>query len=266
MAASQVIELDQQRSVGEILRLTLTMYRRYPLLFAILAFGVIAPYELLRLAATGVGPLGADSNESSGVRFVFDLLSFSLVGPLISALHIHAVIAIGEGRTPKLINVAQQGLRVLPVVAAAEVMANLLIGLGFIAFVIPGVLLTLRWSVVAQTAAVDHEGWSPAMNRSARLSSGNYGHIFGLLFVVWVITFGINFAARYLFVHGISIVRLGDAFASLQNGTGIGTVLVGIAVHTITASLGALTLAILYFDLRACENNELVLARPGIDT
>jgi hypothetical protein len=264
--ASQVIELDRERSVGEILRLTLAMYWRYPLLFAILAFGVIAPYELLRLAVTGVGPLGADGSGSSGVRFVFDLLSFSLVGPLISALHIHAVIVIGEGRRPNLTNVARQGLRVLLVVAAAEIAANLLIGLGFIAFVIPGVLLTLRWSVVAQTAAVDHEGWLPALRRSARLSSGNYGHIFGLLFVVWVVTFGLDLTVRSLFAHGISIARIGGTFASLHNGTGVGAVLVGIVVHTITASLGALTLAILYFDLRACENSEHVRVRPGIDT
>jgi len=92
------IDLGRERSVGEILRSALDMYRRYPLLFATLAVGVIAPYELARLAVTGDGPLGSGGSGNAGMLIVFELVYYALVGPLISALHVHAVIEIGAGR------------------------------------------------------------------------------------------------------------------------------------------------------------------------
>jgi hypothetical protein len=235
----QAIDLGRERSVGEILRTALDMYRRYPLLFATLAVGVIAPYELARLAVTGDGPLGSGGSGNAGTLIVFELVYYALVGPLISALHVHAVIEIGAGRRPRIGPVALQGLRVLAVVAAAEIIAGILIALGFVALIIPGIVLGLRWSVVAQTAAVDHEGWLPALRRSAKLAAGNYGHIFRVLISIGLLTFLIS------------------AFAAAATGgghsTSVAAVLVGIVVYTLIASFAALTLAVLYFDLRARE-------------
>jgi hypothetical protein len=246
--ASSAIDLGRERSVGEILRLTLLIYWRYPLLFAILAFAVVAPYEIARLVVTGYGPISDGGGTHVGEFAVFDLLNLSLVGPLVSALHIHAVVEIGEGRRPKLASVAMQGLRVLPVVAAAEIVATISIALGFIAFIVPGLLLAIRLSVVAQTAAVDHEGWLPALRRSGRLASGNYGHIFGLLAVVWAATIAIGVGSAMAFSSS-----RGSGPLLIDHGTSVGWVLVGIAVNTVVASFTALTLAILYFDLRAGE-------------
>lgn len=238
MQAPLATDLGRERSIAEILRVALVMYRHYPLLFALLAIGVIAPYELARLAATGVPPLQAGKHPNAGALLLFRLLYYSLVGPLISALHVHAVVEIGEGRRPRLGPVALQGLRVLAVVAAAEIVATILIGLGFLAFFIPGIILSFRFAVVAQTAAIDHEGWLPALRSSRKLTAGNYPHIFGLVLIAGGLTFLADLAAR-----GVAI----------GSPTGIGTALIGIAVNTIIASFAALVLAILYFDLRARE-------------
>lgn len=56
-AVTYQLEARSPRSVGEIVRAAGALYRRYPLLFAILAAAVIVPYELIVLAATGYGPL-----------------------------------------------------------------------------------------------------------------------------------------------------------------------------------------------------------------
>lgn len=242
------IDLGRERGVGEILRATLQAYRRYPFLFAVLAVGVIAPYELLRLAITGVGPFGAAESlhgHRLGLSYLFDLLDFSLVGPLISALHVHAVVEIGDGRKPKLGVVALHGLRVLPVVAATEIVANISIGVGLILFVIPGVILMLRFAVAAQSAAVDHEGWLPALRRSRALTAGHYRHIIGLLVAVWLVS---------------GLVGIAGHAASDGSYTSVGWVAVGIAVHTVIASFGALAVAFLYFDLRSRE----VATQPSV--
>lgn len=237
MEASQTIDLGRERSALQILRTALVVYWRYPILFAALAVGVIAPYELIRLAVTGVGPLGSGMAGNEGTFLLFELVYYVLVGPLISALHVHAVIDIGEGRRPRIGQVALRGLRVLAVVAAAEIIAGILIGLGFIALIVPGVILSLRWSVVAQTAAVEHEGWMPALRRSAKLAAGNYWHILRVLVAISLLT---------LLTGGIA-----GALAGGGPGTSVAAVLAGIVIYTLIASFTALTLAILYFDLRA---------------
>ena len=201
-----------------------------------LALGVIAPYELAVLAATGSSSLASGRHASPGVSLLLSLLDYVLVAPLISALHIHAVVVIAEGKRPRLSEVALRGLRVLPVVAAAVIVADLGIALGLVALIIPGVLLMLRWSVVAQVAAVDHEGWLPSLSRSRALTSGYYWHILGLLLVTGLLITGVAFGARAI---------------PAGSGSGVVSVLLAISVHTVTASFSALTLAILYFDLRA---------------
>jgi hypothetical protein len=230
------IDIDRERSVADIIAEALDIYQRYPLLFLALALGVIAPYQLAVLAINGTGPLAGSAHGSLAAYYLLLLLDYALVGPLVSALHIHAVIRIGQGEKPRLAQIATRGLRVLPVVAAAVIVADLGIALGFLALIVPGVLLVLRWSVVAQVAAVEHEGWIPSLGRSSELTRGHYLHILGLVVITVVVSGGVNFGAVAL---------------PLGSTSGAASVAVGIATRTITASYSALTLAILFFDLRA---------------
>jgi hypothetical protein len=59
MDGAYQIDLDRERSVADIIGEALEIYQRYTLLFVTLALGVIAPYELAVLAATGKGPLAS---------------------------------------------------------------------------------------------------------------------------------------------------------------------------------------------------------------
>jgi hypothetical protein len=229
------IDLDRERSISEILRTTLVLYRVFPLLFLILAAAVIVPYDFAVLAATGHGPFGG-AHDSFAVTQLLNVLGFSLISPLISALHVHAVVMIGQSRRPRLAEVALLGLRALPVVSAAEIVANIGILLGLVALILPGLILALRWSVVAPSAVVEHDGWLAALRRSRMLTADHYGHIIGLSLVVGALIVGL---------------RLGIATISFADTSGAPSVTLGIAVDTILASVSALTLAILYFDLRA---------------
>jgi hypothetical protein len=234
MASRLRIELNQERSIGEILTAAAELYRAFPVLFAILALAVMGPYELVVLAITGYGPL-RHGHESVGASLLLTLLRSSLITPLISALHMHAVVAIGEGKRPRLGTVARRGLAVLPVVAAAEIMANIGEFLGFIALVVPGVLLSIRWAVVAQAAALEGDGWLASLRSSARLTDSRYGHVFTLLLLVAV---------------GGVAVHIGGSAIPLGSTSGSASASLGIAVDTGVTSLSALTLALLYFDLR----------------
>jgi hypothetical protein len=241
MGSMPSIDLDRTRSVGDILRSTLRLYGEYPWLFWILALAVIAPWELAKLAITGVGPFGHAHHQGFLERESLRLLDATLVVALISALHVHAVVAIGEGRRPRLVSVAWNGVRVLPVVGAAAVIAAVGTELGFVALVIPGIVLWIRWIVVAQAAAIEQTGARQALHRSWQLTHGHEWHVLGLILVV-----------------GVAAGTVGVTAVLLTNGSGTsaGAVAVGIAINTVVASFNALTTALLYFDLLARQEEK----------
>jgi len=234
------LDLAQPRTVLEVLATSLRLYGRYPVLFLLLALLVVAPYDLIVLAVTHTAPLGQQKGAASTI-LILTLVEFALVGPFVSALQVQALVTLSQGEQPDLLDLIRRGVMVLPVVAAAEIIAGIGIGLGLILFVIPGVFLALRWAVVAQVAAIERTDWPGALRRSAQLARLNYLRIFVVLFIVSVIN-----------------LALIDAGASLAGTTRHAPeVILGIAVTTITRSFEALALAVLYFDLRARET-----ARP----
>jgi hypothetical protein len=233
------------RSARRLVAAAFGLYRRYPLLFLILAAGVIVPYQLIVLAATGTGPFSQGS-LSTGASLLLTLIVWVLIGPLVSALHVHAVAEVRAGRDPRLAAVARQGLLVLPVVVAASIISGLGIGIGFLAFIAPGIFLMLRWFVVAQTAAIEQDGWLPALRRSGQLTDGHYGHIFIFSIYIGLIT-------------EVPVLLVGLGFG--DDSTTAVSFLVGMLVWVLTLSFSALATALLYYDLRS--RREAALA-PGM--
>jgi hypothetical protein len=228
------IDIDEPLSVTEIVRAALRAFGRYPALFALLALAVVAPYELVVLAVTGAAPLG-EPNVSAATWLTLTLVDFALIGPLVSALYVQAVITMGHGEPPRLADVARRGLKVLPVVVAAQIIAGLGIGVGLFLLIVPGIILAIRWAVVAQVAAIERTDWIGALRRSAELTRGHYAHVLGLLALTSAVTLGVTLA--------------GEAIAG--NGAHAPEVILGIAVATLTRMFAALNTAILYFDLLA---------------
>lgn len=222
------------RSARQLVSDAVALYRRFPALFLILAAGVIVPYQAIVLALTGAGPFGR-SALSLGTGSLLVLIEWVLIGPLVSALHVHAVSEVREGREPRLLTVAGQGLRVLPVVTAAAIISGLGVALGFVALFVPGFILLLRWYVVAQAAAIEQHGWLPALRRSGELTKGNYGHVFAFAVCISLI------AAAPTFLIGLGFDH--DSTTALS-------FLVGVMVVVCTSSFSALAAALLYFDLR----------------
>lgn len=138
-------------------------------------------------------------------------------------------------------------MRVLPIVGAAAVIADVATELGFLALLIPGIVLWIRWIVVAQAAAIEQAGVRPALRRSWQLTRGHEWHVLGLILAV-----------------GIPVVTVGVSAVMLTNGSGTsaGAVTLGIAINTLVASFNALTTALLYFDLRARQ--EATQAVPAV--
>jgi len=229
-AASTRAPRSTPRLIGE----TFQLYWRYPLLFLILAAAVVVPYWLIVLVATGAGPFN-QRGLAAGISLLLTLIDTALVDPLVSALHVHAVEEVEEGETPRLGPVARRGLAVLPMVAAAVIMSWLAFAGGLLLLVLPGIYVFFRLAVTAQAAAIERQGWSPALRRSWALTEGNLLHVALFVVSVFLITLPPGLLLRHV---------LGEETTAL-------TFVAGVAWQVIVISFNALATAILYFDLRA---------------
>jgi hypothetical protein len=231
MAAASARE---PRSTPRLIVETFQLYRRYPLLFLVLAAGVVVPYWLIVLAATGTGPFN-QRGLAAGIGLLLTLVATAVVDPLVSALHVHAVEEVEKGRTPQLGPVARQGLMVLPMVAAAVIMSWLAFAGGLLLLVLPGIYVFFRLTVTAQAAAIERQNWLPALRRSWALTEGNLLHVAFFVICVFLITAP----------PGLLLNHVLDGETTALN------FVAGVAWQVLVISFSALATAVLYFDLRA---------------
>jgi hypothetical protein len=232
MEAGSGWEVRGPRSAGGLIADTFRLYRRYPWLFFVLAAAVIVPAQLVVYLAFGYAPVG-DEHKSFLLSEGLDLFFWASVTALVSALHMHAVNDAFQGRQPDPVAVGRKAMATFPGAALAGVLINLAATLGLLLFVIPGVLLWLRWAVATQAASLDGEGGLAGMKRSTVLTRHHYWHIvcFGLL----ISLIAVPSVALNLVVHDVTPLSF----------------LGGLVLRVLTASAGALATALLYFDLRA---------------
>lgn len=228
------MDLGRAKPVGEIVADALRCYAAYPVLFAVLTLVVVVPYAVIVRVVEQANLVGP-TRHGALAAFVLLLVDVLLVGPLISALHIHALAEIGEQRVPLAQEVFARGVRVLPVVAAAQVVAGIATGVGFVFFIVPGLVLLAVWAVVAQVAAIEKTDWLGALRRSAELTRGSRWHALGVVVSVGVINTVIERVCGAVVGSSVAVTAL----------------VAGAVVEMVTLSFAALTSAMLYYDLRA---------------
>lgn len=233
MDGQATLEIERPRSAFELIGATFALYRRFSWLFLVLAGVVVVPYDAISLLAQPGGPF------HGAVRFVIEQIlsvaDFALVLPLISALHVHAVEDVRRGREPALASVTRRGIASLSVVSPAVFLSWLGILAGTLALIVPGILLFLRWAVVAQAGALGAKSWRNALDRSAGLTEGQRMHVLGLVVLIVLIT----------------AVPTGIHFVVFGAARSVGSFVVDTAFGVLTSSFTALATAFLYFDLIA---------------
>lgn len=230
------LDLTEARSIGGILSTAARLYGRYPALFPLLAASVMVPYQLL-IILFGNSALVTGSNAAVGGVALVALISLALIAPLVAALELQAVVALGAGEHPELGTIYSQALRVLLGVAAAQIIAAIMIVAGLFLFIIPGIFAAVRLAVVAQTAAFERTSWPTTIGRSWAMTSGRFFHVLGVILAVALL--------NYL---------VGALVGSILSSASVTVDVIGtMAVAVLTQSFGALVLGLLYFDLRARE-------------
>jgi hypothetical protein len=228
------LRLDHTRSVRSVLATALRCYLSRTAFFTTITATVVVPWALVIWLVTGRGLLDQRSGTSGAALLSLGIASL-IVGPLVSALHVHALSDIGNGRRPRLLSVLRRGVLVLPLVAAAQVVADIGSFVGTICLIIPGVILWARWILVPQIAALERPNWIDCLKQS-------WGRTRGLVLHVLGVAFGVTIPLIVIF-RVISLLT--------PNRTDALTLSVGVIWELITISIVALTQAVLYYDVQA---------------
>jgi hypothetical protein len=225
---SSAVDLSIPRTNAQVFTAAFRIYARWAHLFILLGAIALIPYGAVTVIVTDV------KHVSTPTELILALADIAIVNPFIAAMQMQALTDLGDWRRPLLSDVLRRGLRVLPVVVAADIIAGLpeFLGLIYPLFVIPGLLAAVRLVVAAPVAAAEPVTWPDAVRRSVGLTRGNSWRVFGLLLIQAVLTLVI---------------------ATLVGTNAISVAIVGVALAVVAQSFFTLVIALLYFDLRARE-------------
>jgi len=214
--------------LGDILNTTFNMYRENFGLFAGICAVIVIPQAIL---------LAAFAASHSALFVLLGALISLAVPFLLTGALAQAVSARYLGR-PMTIAQAYEALGTGTILTLIGVsfLGAILVLIGLILIIIPGIFIAVRFTVAAQAAVLERQSVTGSLRRSWQLVEGNWWRVFGIVIVVTILVGVLETIAS----------RVVGAAAGDVLGTGLSTAVVGIFIQPIQA----IALTLLYYDLR----------------
>ena len=253
-------------SVGEMLDAGFRLFRAR---FWTLILCVLVPVAPLTIVATAVqasvDPNAFDIDTTESVDG-----GTALAGTLVASLIQFAAAALAIAACFKVISAAylgeQAGVaeslryalgRLLPLIIAYFLVVIIVV-LGLLALIIPGIWLAVKLSMVFPAVVFEREGPFGAIGRSWSLTSGNWWRVFATLLVVFLIT-----TVLQLVLSGVVVGLFGAGASELA--VAIVLTLVNLLTLAVTYPLWASVTSVVYYDLRVRnEGFDLQLLAQGM--
>jgi Membrane domain of glycerophosphoryl diester phosphodiesterase len=229
------------RTLGELLRDAFAAYFRHVGAFLAIGIAVAVPVQLV-VSGIGLGQLsgGYEQSATRAELFVLFAEGFLIIGPLVTAMVVHALLAIADGRPPRAGAAITQGLEAFRPVFVPVLLASLGILVGFLLIVLPGIWLATRWAFTTQAVVVDGRRNTDAIARSGELVTGSWWRVFGIIICTLLV----------VFLPGAIVQLPFDAWGDSADSSAIA--LVGQLVsNALITPFVALVFTLLYFDLLA---------------
>jgi ABC-type multidrug transport system fused ATPase/permease subunit len=176
--------------------------------------------------------------SASSVLVILAILVGVVFSTLYAGMVVELVSDVQDGRRDHSVGQlfgAVTGV-VLPLILAGLVV-GILVAIGLVLLIVPGLFALTIFAVVAPSIVVERKGVGEALGRSRELVRGNAMSVFGVIVVVFLLT-----------------VVVSAVVGAIGGGAGTGgRVVAEFIARTLTAPLGALAAAVLYFELRRAK-------------
>jgi len=219
----------RSRSISEIVDAAFSLYRRDFLQYFMVGAIAYSPLILITILTQGLSGLGASFTV---MAMAFGaILAFTLVSGVIARMGSDVYLG---GHANAMDTVSKVLPRVLALIGAMLV-SYLIIGVGFVLLLVPGLYFAIRLCAVPQTVVLEGKAPMEAISRSWALTKGRAGHVFGTLLLVYGIF--------YVLTLGLTLVTALAGNVVLQT---IINSLIGMFCYPLLT----LVSLVLYYDLR----------------
>lgn len=167
------------------------------------------------------------------------------MGAAAQAAIIYGVITGLTGRKAALGEMLSKGLASWWPLVLIGICTGVMSALGYLLFIVPGMMLAIRWLVAIPAQVMEGKGVFASMGRSAELTKGNRWSIFGLLVVAVLIMLAVELAVGLVVAPGV-------ALAGALNSTAF-QLIVAPVLSLVVTPLFAAGIASLYFELRSTK-------------
>jgi uncharacterized membrane protein len=234
-----VIQLEQRRDLGALLRDSFTVYLRHFGTFLALGALVVVPSQLI-VGGIGLEQLTSDYDESPDFAetAIPAAVAYLVVAPLITAICVHALRSVATGGSPGAREAIVKGFESFTPIFFAVLLAAAGIVLGLIV-IIPGIYLFVRWYFVPQAVVVERATGAGALRASGRLVTGTWWRTFAMVVLVNLLILLVGFGL------GAPFTALADA-----SNRAVWWLAGQIVAGTVTSPFAALFSTFLYYDLR----------------
>jgi uncharacterized membrane protein len=237
--------MDPTFSIGNVLGTGFRIWIKNFIPFMIITTLIYAP-----LLIWGVSAVQGEMDYAH-LKRISDVAKYSpmlipLLNIFVSAALTYGVVMTLQGQRASIGACIGTGLvRFFPVLGVAIVSGLCIIG-GFIALVIPGIIVFCMLYVATQVSVLERPGVMGALRRSRELTTGHRFEIFGLLFILFLITFGLT-----KIIEAVMLPHAGDPSHYEETLRRIPAYMyVDLARALVVGSIGSVMAAVTYYFLR----------------
>ncbi len=231
--------MEIQFRAGSVLSRTFAVWWGNLVPFATIAFLVYSPF----IIATALDGLTAQG-ESNPVTPVMPLVTLAMtLGGLVAQSVLSGAIIFGvlthlQGNEATVRESLRVGLRYLFPILLVSILQVIIIGLGVMLLLIPGLIAMCAFWVVVPVTVTERPGIWASIERSSELTRGDRWSVFGIIIVLMILN-----SVGSLLVQGVALAISGPQIAGL----------VGVLTQALLGTLGAVAMAVGYHDLRVSK-------------
>jgi hypothetical protein len=240
-------------SVGDILDRGLKLLlARFPLIIAITLI-VQLPFFIFQLLIPALEGMGAGV---ALLTLVAALISALILGPISQAVVLYVVMREYVDRPAQFSEAFNLALKRFGPLLGSVILSGLLVGVGTLFCIIPGIYLGVIYAFVAQVVVLENRSGMSALNRSKSLVSGYWWRVFGVIFlveIVMILVVGVVTAALALVLPFQEIVRGAGGFPIAHTTNYFNYTIhkvVEVLLNVLMGSYLAVCITLLYLDLR----------------
>ena len=171
----------EEFSIGGVFKATFQVFGKNLVPFILLGLVIIVPTFLVTIWVFGqVSPL---------VALLISSLIGLLAGALMQAAYVHGVFHTLREAQPSLLDILTEAGRTIHYAIFTSILASLIIGLGFLLFIVPGIIFASMFWLAVPASVLERKSPIAALKRSAQLAHGHKWKILGILALFGLISF-----------------------------------------------------------------------------